>query len=204
MTWPPKTLRPPRSVDCPRNRFSSSCSRSSWRMRPCSVGSMSARRLSLSALNRANAAANDIRRSSMRVAVAAAVSLFLFPLLARAGQSTPPPDNRNAVEKAGDAVGGATDDAAHKGGKAAGDAADTAANKASEAGRDTSHAVDRAGNKASAAADDAKADARRTKSQTKHKAKKARKDAANATGKAADDVGDAAHKAGDKAREGAQ
>src|SRR5712671_2542328 len=40
MTWPPKTLRPPRSVDCPRNRFTSSCSRSSWRMRPCSVGSM--------------------------------------------------------------------------------------------------------------------------------------------------------------------
>src|SRR3954467_336584 len=39
-TWPPKTLRPPRSVDWPRKRFTSSCSRSSWRMRPVRVGSM--------------------------------------------------------------------------------------------------------------------------------------------------------------------
>src|SRR3954465_13034225 len=39
-TWPPKTLRPPRSVDWPRKRFTSSCSRSSWRMRPVRVGAM--------------------------------------------------------------------------------------------------------------------------------------------------------------------
>src|SRR3954470_19862289 len=39
-TCPPKTLRPPRSVDWPRKRFTSSCSRSSWRMRPVRVGSM--------------------------------------------------------------------------------------------------------------------------------------------------------------------
>src|SRR5438105_4881951 len=202
MTCPPKTLRPPRSVDCPRKRFNSSCSRSSWRMSPCRVGSMSAGRLPLSGMNRANPAANDIRRSFMRVAVAAAVSLFLLPVLAR-GQSTPPPDDRNPVEKAGDKVGGAADDAAHKGGKAAGEAADSAANKAGEVGRDTSRAADRVGDKAAAAADDAKAGARRTKAKSKEKARRARNDAANATGKAADDVGDAAHKAGDKAREGA-
>src|SRR3954465_275438 len=39
-TWPPKTLRPPRSAAWPRKRFTPSCSRSSWRRRPVRVGSM--------------------------------------------------------------------------------------------------------------------------------------------------------------------
>jgi len=78
----------------------------------------------------------------MRAAAPAAVafSLFLaFPALVGAGQdqsSTAAPENRNQVEKAGDAVGGAADDAARKGGKAAdstGDAAREAGAKARDA-----------------------------------------------------------------------
>ena len=69
----------------------------------------------------------------MRVAVALAVSLLFLPALAR-GQATPPPDNRNPVEKAGDTVGGAADDTAHKGGKAADDVGD-AAHKAGDMAR---------------------------------------------------------------------
>jgi uncharacterized protein (UPF0548 family) len=126
-----------------------------------------------------------IRRSFMQIAIALVAVSLALPAFAQ-DRSTPPPDHRNAVEKAGDKIGGAADDAAHKGGKATGDAADSAANKVGEA------------------ADDTKAGARRTKSKATKKARRARRDAANTTGKAADDVGDAAHKAGDKAREGAQ
>jgi len=145
----------------------------------------------------------SLRRSSMHVATALlAVSLSL-PAFAQE-RTTPPPDDRNAVEKTGDKIGNTADDAAHKTGKAAGDAADTAANKAGEAGRDTGRAVNRAGDKMGEAANDTKASAHRSKVKAQKKARRARKDAANTTGKAADDVGDAAHKAGDKAREGAQ